>query len=189
VSDPGSSRFARLFRATADLLDAWNRPRFVYGGLLMSIWGQPRDTRDIDIVLVVSERELSSFLQAAVRHGFQVDSELSFMQMRINGWPRIPFEDHHIDVTVSRTEFDLAALSRRSGVRIMDRVVQIASAEDFALYKIIAGRPQDRIDVESVFARIDRKLDADYLRGWATRLDKLLGRNDILATVERHLGG
>ncbi len=52
----------------------------------------------------------------------------------------------------------------------MDLDIELATAEDLILMKLIAFRPQDTLDLDTVFERRAAELDRDYLRGWADKL-------------------
>lgn len=179
-----------LFIAATDALNEAGSDYLIYGGIAAGIWGEPRYTQDIDIVLFLPEREFHRFLRAAARHGFHVEEDLSLQQLQISGWTRIPLERRdsplHIDVTLGDSPFDRSALERRRTERVFGRDVPLASPEDLVLYKTISAltnpeRGRDLTDVEAVFRRMGPALDAAYLTTWA----KFWEDQGIQGTLER----
>ena len=166
-----------LFAAAIETLSEARVDYLVYGGIAAGLWGEPRYTEDIDIVIFVPEREFHRFLRAAARHGFHVDEDLNIQQLQVSGWTRIPLGRRdsplHTDVTLGDSPFDRSAFERRRTATIFGREVPVASPEDLVLYKMISAftnpeRTRDLADVEAVFRRMGSSLDAGHLRKWAT---------------------
>jgi hypothetical protein len=165
-----------LFGAAINSLIDAGSDYMVYGGIAAGLWGEPRLTEDVDVVLFTPEREFPRFLRAAARHGFCVEEDLCIQQIQVVGWSRIPLRSRdspwHIDVTLGDSPFDRSALDRRRDVELFGRRVKIASPEDLIVYKTISAltnprRLQDVLDVEAVFRRMGPTLDATYLKQWA----------------------
>jgi hypothetical protein len=161
--------------AAIDTADSGPFPYLLYGGMAVALWGEPRYTEDVDIVLFVVERESHRFLRAAAKQGFAVDEDLAIQQLQVSGWARLPLgkasSPWHLDLTLGDTPFDRSALARRVQVTMAGRHVWAATAEDLVLYKLIAFRDKDRLDIESVVRRQER-LDEAYLRKWAAWWEK-----------------
>ena len=64
-----------------------------------------------------------------------------------------------------------------------DTDVYVVSAADLVLFKLVAGRRKDWVDIENVIA-VQGVPERDYLRTWAKRL----GIEDRLAKVIGPLG-
>ncbi|MBI2901504.1 MAG: nucleotidyl transferase AbiEii/AbiGii toxin family protein [Planctomycetes bacterium] len=165
-----------LFRAAIDSLIDAGSDYMLYGGIAAGVWGEPRFTEDVDVVLFIHEREFPRFLRAAARNGFRVEEDLCIQQIQVVGWSRIPLQSRdspwHIDVTLGDSPFDRSAFERRRDVELFGRRVKIASPEDLVVYKTISAltnpqRLQDVLDVEAVFRRMGPTLDAAYLKQWA----------------------
>ena len=159
-----------VFQAAIDTADAGPFPYMLYGGLAAGLWGEPRYTEDVDIVLFIPERDAVKFLRAAAKSGFAVDEGLAIQQLQVSGWARLPLGNDrspwHMDLTLGDSPFDRSALARRKQVALFDRKVWVASAEDLVIYKLVSARDRDLMDVRQI-ARRQKRLDAEYLRKWA----------------------
>jgi hypothetical protein len=164
MSDPKAVLLAAVDSAESGPFDY-----LLYGGMAAALWGEPRYTEDVDIVLFLAEREAYRFLRSAATRGFAVEEDLAIQQIQISGWARLPFGDRdspwHLDMTLGDSPFDRSALQRRRQVPIFGRPIWVASPEDLIIYKLVSGRDRDLPDALSVARR--QSLDATYLRHWA----------------------
>lgn len=155
--------------AALETLHAGDFDYLLYGGLAAALWGEPRYTEDVDLVLFVHERHSYKFLREAAKHGFAVDEDLAIQQIQVSGWSRLPFGDRkspwHLDLTLGDSPFDKSALERRKEVALFDRKVWIASPEDLLVYKLVSWRDRDVMDVHAIVKR-QKGLDLAYLKKW-----------------------
>ena len=63
--------------------------------------------------------------------------------------------------------------------------MRLCTAEDLVVYKCVAGRPQDVMDVESIVARQDENLDVGYIRRWVEEFAQITEDREIVARFER----
>lgn len=165
MADPKAVLLAAL-----DALESGPYEYLLYGGMAAALWGEPRYTEDVDLVLFLPEREVYKFLRAAGRHGFAVEEGLAIQQLQVSGWARLPLgaasSPWHLDVTLGDSPFDESALKRRRQVTLFERGVWVASPEDVVVYKLVSGRDRDLLDVRAIRER-QRDLDLAYLRKWA----------------------
>ncbi len=61
-----------------DLLEGKSTPYALMGGIAIPVWGIPRATYDVDLVLAVDGEGLSAFLSSATEAGFQVEAAFAF---------------------------------------------------------------------------------------------------------------
>jgi len=164
-----------IFNAALDASESGSFPYLIYGGIAVGLWGEPRFTEDVDLVIFKPEREAYKFLRAAAKHGFAVDEDLAIQQIQVNGWARLPLGDKdnalHLDFTLGDTAFDQSALKRRREVMLFGRKAWVVSPEDLIIYKLISSRPKDAGDLDAIIRR-QKDLDAAYLRKWAAWWDK-----------------
>src|SRR5438105_2664301 len=81
---------------------------------------------------------------------------------RIFGGPKSPW---HLDMTLGDSPFDKSALARRKQVELFERKVWVASPEDLLIYKLVAWRDRDVMDVNAIVKR-QKSLDVAYLKKW-----------------------
>ena len=164
-----------VFLAAIDTAEFGGFPYMLYGGLAAALWGEPRYTEDVDIVLFIPERKAFTFLRQAAKHGFSVDEDLAVQQLQVSGWARLPFGEvkspWHLDLTLGDTPFDKSALERRKQVKLFDRPVWVASPEDLVVYKLVSSRDRDLMDLRALFKR-QKSLALAYLKKWAAWWEK-----------------
>lgn len=134
------------------------------GGLAVQRWGEPRQTRDVDLTLLTgfgAERPYVDELLAAFDARLP-DAAAFAMQNRVL-LLRSP-SGVGIDIALGALPFEERAVSRASDWIIdADAVLFTCSAEDLIVYKAFAGRPQDWADVEMVVARRGGGLDVEAI--------------------------
>lgn len=175
--------------AALDTADAGSFEYILYGGLAAALWGEPRYTEDVDLVLFLPERQAVRFLREASRHGFFVDESLAIQQIQVSGWARLPLGDKnspwHLDLTLGDSPFDKSALSRRQPVVLFERPAWVASPEDLIIYKLVSDRDRDVMDIRAI-AKRRKDLDAAYLRKWAAWWEKQ-GIKGVARRLEEHV--
>ncbi len=160
-----------LFAAAADL-EAFCRARSwrwaIIGGLAVQRWGEPRQTRDVDVSILTGLRGEDRFIDAllaayrpripdarpfAVAHRVVLVETATGVPLDIS-LAGIPYEERMIDRS---TPFAIDA----------GTTLTTCSAEDLVVLKAFADRPQDWLDIEGVMARqagaLDRTLIVDEL--------------------------
>jgi hypothetical protein len=155
-----------------ELVAALERHRVQYaliGGLAVSLHSRPRSTRDIDILLAVPQVTLPGLLGDLTEHGFTLDepavitayvrhhiTAFEYHGVRVD-WlkPVVPMYQHVLDTAGTNSGFG--------------RPVRVATAEGLLLLKLMAGRPQDLVDIDSLLAANKGELNLDWVeREWIT---------------------
>jgi hypothetical protein len=161
-----------LFAAAADIqafctARGWRGT--IIGGLAVQRWGEPRQTRDVDLTIVTGLGGEERF----------VDALLEAYQARIPDARRFALERRVLLLeTATRVPLDISLAGLPYESRIVDRSSAFAidaglqlttcSAEDLVVLKAFADRPQDWLDVEGIVVRqaasLDRQLIVAELR-------------------------
>ncbi len=170
-----------LFAAATDLQrlatqHGWRTT--VIGGLAVQRWGEPRQTRDVDVALLTGfggeERFVDGLLESFSPR--RPDARQFALERRVlllqhpNGTP--------IDVSLAALPFEERVVNRSTAYTFAPgATVVTCSAEDLVVLKAFADRPQDWLDVEGVIVRqgatLDRTLVQDEL------LELLLLKEDL----------
>ena len=158
-------------------LDRANIPLMVVGSLASSFHGDPRATRDADIVIRPTEQMLEDFLRQ-IGGEFYVSSEAARQALRnhsmfnvidaASGWK--------VDLIIApATGFDDEAFSRRISAKVLGIDVAVQSPEDTILSKLSwgkdSGSEMQYRDALGVALQQWENLDQEYLRRWAAALD------------------
>lgn len=163
----------------------------VIGGLAVLRWGEPRQTRDVDLTLVTGLGGEERF----------IDPLLARYRPRIPEARQLALEHRVVLVETSDgVPLDISLAGLPYEARIVDRAspftageeatVDTCSAEDLVVLKAFADRPQDWIDIESVLVRqgaaIDRRLIMDELRPLLQLKDDDSTEPRLLVLFRRH---
>lgn len=134
----------------------------IIGGLAVQRWGEPRQTRDVDVALLTGIGAEASFVDALLERyrprrpdarQFALDHRVLLLESSAAipldiSLAALPFEERVVDRS---TDFAFAA----------DAVLKTCSAEDLVVLKAFADRPQDWLDVEGILVRqgdaVDRR--------------------------------
>lgn len=146
-------------------LEAANWRACVIGGLAVQRWGEPRLTQDVDLTVLVALGEEARFVDGVLAR-FQArrpDARafaLAYRVLLVRASVGVP-----VDLALGGTGFEAESIERSSTWEIEAGVtIRTCSAEDLLLHKLIAGRPRDLADVETIVARQGRRLDAARVR-------------------------
>lgn len=181
-----SGTFADLFRTFYGVLEALEIEYFAYGGVAVAVWGDPRETVDVDAVVCVADEDLDGVVDALATAGFTCPAEAR-TTFAVDGWLRLRFRRRHADLALGRTPFDRSALSRRRRVKLLGSEIWVVSAEDLILYKLVSYRYKDLGDAEAVIVRLRGKLDLQYLRTWAAEIAARTGKFEVPGKLEEFL--
>ena len=158
------------FRKTDALLRKGNIRHLYIGGLAVLAAGEPRMTRDIDLIIFISRKALPQMLGLASRSGFTVIERVAIRDAKERGACMIQFKGVPVDLILASTDLEASAWKRRRRLRLFGRLVNMPSIEDLILLKIIPGRPRDIEDARGIVVSAGSGLDRPYLRLWCRRI-------------------
>lgn len=156
------NRKAALKEITLHLKEQ-NIPYMLIGGIANLIWGRPRLTRDLDIVVMCRQESIPGFLQQLDR-SFRVlpRDPVSFVK-ETRVLPLIAKDGTPIDLIFARLPYEEAAISRAVEIAFEGVKVRVCTAEDLIIHKVISERAIDREDVRGIISTQGARLDRDYL--------------------------
>ncbi len=166
----------------------------VVGALSSSVFGIPRATKDVDIVLHLQTREPLQRLEARLGDVVDFDPQVTFETLTgslrhiLTAKTRPPFTVELFEL--GSDPFVVERFSRRraewSGQ--LKRKVFLPTAEDVIVQKLRWGRPKDVEDARDVLAvQTPARLDMEYIKRWcethqtSDRLRSILAEIDSLS--------
>ncbi len=169
---------AELLRYLVDVLEALGVEYMIGGSQASIYYGEPRLTRDVDVVVALRPEHLPVFLGRFPSDEFHVDEETARGALRTSGQFNIihPGSGLKIDVYVNPdTSYDRTRLSRRQRLPLLPGVeAYFARPEDVILYKLLySGHGQSGLhlrDVLGILRVSGPELDEPYIAEWADRL-------------------
>lgn len=181
-----------LLRHLDRLLDDAGVVHMIVGSLASSFHGEPRQTRDIDIIVEPDADALKRFLDLLDTDAFYADAgaaaealerRTSFNVIeRATGWK--------VDLIMRRDRsFSVEELARRQRVRLLGTDTYVATAEDTIIAKLewamASGSERQLADIAGIVHAHGPELDYAYLDRWVRALDlDKLWREGVLRTIE-----
>lgn len=171
-----------VLKIVSERLEAAHIPFMLTGSFAMAYYGQPRMTRDLDLVVSLGEEDVHGIV-AAFSPDFYIDAD----DTRAAILTQRQFNLMHnatgikVDLIVRKSaEYRKVEFARRQLVVIGGVKTWIVSREDLILSKLVWTRDTkselQRRDVKNL---LDETMDREYLSHWADRL----GVTDILQEI------
>jgi len=173
----------------AKILKELKIPYLITGGMAVLVWGRPRFTADIDIIVELGQDKVDKLEKALLSLSKAGYFDKKIAQQAIDNKGEFNFIDGDTGIKVdfwvlSDDAFDLSRLKRRKIRRILGENVYFSSPEDLILIKLkwYKESPMSRQieDVESILKISGKKIDFKYLKKWAKRLGVLRILNGII---------
>lgn len=145
------------------------------GGIAVSLWTKPRATANIDIAVLLEEKDLPQFIKLVKEEGFIILEEkpmkfkratLFRMLIKTEDGTFIP-----VNLVLSDTDYRRKAIQRKRKIEVRGKGIWIISPEDLILAKLLSGREQDILDAKLIVKMQKKSLDISYLRDYAKRLN------------------
>ncbi len=184
VGDP-----RELLVAITKTLDKLKIPYIITGGMAVLVWGRPRFTADIDIVIEFQKQGIDVLRKALLslgKHGY-IDRDAMESALETEGEFNFIHGDSGVKVDFwalkKMDDFDRQRFKRKKAKTILGSRVYFTSPEDLILVKLKwhkqSGSPRQLEDVESVVKISGKKLNFDYLKKSAAAI----GVSDILENL------
>ncbi|MFP4686807.1 MAG: nucleotidyl transferase AbiEii/AbiGii toxin family protein [bacterium] len=170
--------FEKLLRRISIALRDREIPYIIIGGQAVLIYGEPRQTRDIDITLGVDvDRKKEIFDIVKKLNLTLLPEEPGEFIEKTCVLPCLDEKSYiRIDFMFSHSEYEKVALSRAKEFEIEGEAVRFASPEDLIVHKVVAGRARDIEDVRVVLMK-QENIDIDYIKEWLHEFDRALAVN------------
>jgi Nucleotidyl transferase of unknown function (DUF2204) len=161
-------------------------PYVVIGGLAAQHWGDQRFTQDVDITIATApEQGLSQIvLRLTQRFRSRVPDPVEFARSRrmilISAGNKVD-----VDISLALPGYEDELLARAVDFAPeAGKLIRLCTAEDLIIHKVVAGRPQDLSDVQSVVFRQGDKLDLMYIREWLRQFAEIMEQPELPARFE-----
>lgn len=180
---------AELLAKIVEILHDLKIPYAITGGFAVSVWGHPRSTNDIDIIVEMTEKNVKPLVGkiAALKKDIYADEDMVRDAMERKS--EFNFIDPDMGIKV---DFFVLANNAYNKLKIKRAIMQdvfdvtkayFVSPEDLILGKLLWGKESNswkqREDVKTVLRNSKIKLDYNYIRGWAEKQ----GTSDILSEL------
>jgi hypothetical protein len=161
-------------------------PYALIGGLATSLRGIPRVTVDVDLVIVAELTRALELLGSIEHSPFRplLSNPAEIVEKAFLLPLRHRTTNVKVDVAIGLSGFERQAVARAESIDLSGVDVQVASAEDLLLMKVLAGRPQDEQDIQGLIVAQGEQLDWEYCLDLAGQLGEAVGQ-DLALRVKR----
>ena len=170
--------FEKLLKRIAGVLKRRRIPYMVIGGQAVLVYGEPRLTKDIDITLGIGVDRLNKI--KGVARTLRLKPLIKEVEAFVNETMVFPVGEEasgiRVDFIFSFSPYERQAIRRSKRIRLGRTDVRVASLEDVVIHKIIAGRPRDLEDVESILNK-NPDYDARYIEKWLGEFEASIDKN------------
>jgi hypothetical protein len=169
------------FKKTITFFDGLKKEKLItdyalIGGLALSAWINPRTTKDVDLVVVVSKNLTWQDVAALIETRLHKKVILQKGSKRTTIQEKLSFMMGDIEVDLISTKgFGLAAEAIENAVsaEVFDRSVKVVSPEYLILLKLLPLSSQDEIDISALMKKADLK-----------RLETLAEKHSLLLKLQ-----
>lgn len=157
--------FERLVGFVNGILVRNKIPHAYVGALAVGAFGRPRATKDADILLFISPKDVPGLLDLIESEGLPVSRRASVEKKLAEGKPAKVIWDEELsfDFRVAGYSVDLAAEKRVGKIGTAFGDMTLVSPEDLIVYKIGRFNQLDKDDVRSVIRKQKGLLDLKYV--------------------------
>ncbi len=165
-----------LFLRLCDKLNASGIPYCVTGGFAVGIWGPPRGTSDIDIVIMIGETD-RKFVTAFLNEHFNLvqshEEDMVFKGIHI--WRHVLGVEKGnsifpVDMILCNNDYLKKVIERKIEIDYKRVKIPVISVEDLIILKYISLRDIDRFDIENII-KSDNPVDWVYLEEMIVQLN------------------
>jgi len=179
-------KFARLLADVIGRLDRAGIAYMLTGSLASTYHGEPRATRDIDLVIDPAPDALERLVDGLEVDGFYVDREAARTALRDRTqFNAIGEAATKIDFIIRKDRpFSVEEFGRRRRVELLGTSGFIATAEDLIVAKLEwaaqTGSERQRRDIAGMLAVAGNAIDEAYLMRWITALGLTDAWTDVI---------
>lgn len=164
----------------AEILERLRIPYLVTGGMAVLVWGRPRFTADIDIIIGLQPEKVDDLEKALSCIGEAVYIDKDSMIRALKNFGEFNYIDSQTGLKVDfwvlkNNPFERLCLKRVIKKKILSKMISFISPEDLILSKLIWYKKtyssRHLEDIQSILKISRDEIDQKYLRDWARRLE------------------
>jgi len=162
------------------ILNKLRIPYLITGGMAVMVWGRPRFTADIDIIVQIQPKDINSLEKALKSISDAGYIDIDSMQRALKLFGQFNFIEGESGIKVDfyilkKTPYNLSQLKRKRIKTILGKNIYFSSPEDLILSKALWHKEsysdKQIEDIKSIIKISGEKLDYKYLDLWANKLD------------------
>lgn len=167
-----------LIKKIANILEELKIPYAITGGFAVAIWGKPRYTADIDIIIELLEKNIKPLAKKLLEVEKNVYVDEDTMREALINKSEFNFIEPETGIKVDffvkdNTPYNKLKIKRRIGKDVFGQEMFFVSPEDLILSKFLWAKESESQkqygDIVMVLENEKLKLDFDYLNSWAQK--------------------
>lgn len=168
-------------------LDSAQIEYMIFGGIANSVYGNPRQTFDIDLKVILEPPRTTQWLIKNVQAIAAIlpDRPRDFLD-QTHVLP-VQIAGVGVDIVQAILPFEIEAIRRSVQIQYAGLEFRLCTVEDLIIHKVVSERPKDWDDVRTIIRQQAHRLDRRYLLQHCRDLSQLLARPEILNTIARWL--
>jgi hypothetical protein len=172
-----------ILRDVTRKFDQLNIQYMLTGSLAMSYYSQPRMTRDIDLVVNISQTSIKKIETLFIADYYisidsvinAIDNEFMFNLIHTESSIKVDC------IVRKKEEYRLTEFERRQKIRLTDFDIYIVSKEDLIISKLIWFKDSNsELQKKDIKNLLVSGYDNDYLQRWIVRLNLKKHYEDVL---------
>jgi len=166
--------------AVQRLLARFNERGMIIGGVAASLLGKPRLTADVDVVILLPIEDLPQLITAAEQEGFvpRIQDAEDFARRHRVLLLRHRASGINVDISLGMLPFEEEAVERSVVYQIGELSLRLPTPEDLIIFKAVAHRPQDLLDIQALI-EANPDLDRGRIERWVREFARALDMPDL----------
>lgn len=177
-----------LLTALSVVLDRWG-PWYVFGAQAVVAYGVPRLSADVDVTIKLVPEDPDRFVRDMEAAGFDLRFDDAGFVRRTRVLPFVHVATAMpLDVVMAGSGLEDEFLARARVTDLGGTTVPLIDVQDLIVAKILAGRPKDIGDAQSLWRAHGPGVDDGRIRHTLRLLDEALGQSDLLSSFDAIAG-
>lgn len=175
----------RVLKILVRKLDSIDIPYMISGSIAANFYAQPRMTRDIDLVIELSEEKIS-LIYDSLKKDFYIDKDVVRRAASREGMFNVIHNETLVKVDFiikKKSEYRLLEFRRKIKHKINDTEICLVSPEDLILSKLYWARDSlseiQLRDARNILKGVEN-IDREYMENWARKLNII----DLLESIQ-----
>ena len=178
----------RLIKALSTItswMERMNISYMVFGGIANSIYGNPRQTFDVDIKFSLESKDkLEQFVEELKSIAILLPDEPIQFIKETNVIP-IEIDEVRVDLVVADLPFEIEAIQRSRYVDFSNTKIKVCLPEDLIIQKAVSTREKDWFDIRTIIENQSDKMDWNYLLKHCKDLSNFLSKPEIYNQIKK----
>jgi len=160
-------------------------PYMIFGGIANSIYGNPRQTFDIDVKISLDPQAWLDRFVEKFKHIGKIIPEKPVQFIQDTHVLPVDVANVRINIFCVSLPFEIDAIRSSQEIDYLDIKIQVCTVEDLTIHKAVSTRQKDWIDIEALIFEQNTNIDWQYLLKKCEKLSDFLNQPEIIQNIRR----